>query len=96
MKKREKRKKSIFLKLAVFCFVAYVAFSLVQTQMRIMEKKQELQYIKNQCEEQTLQNQELENVLSTGSELDHIERIAREKLGYAYPDERVYVDTSGS
>ena len=64
--------------------------------MRIMEKKQELQYIKNQCEEQTLQNQELENVLSTGSELDHIERIAREKLGYAYPDERVYVDTSGS
>ena len=25
---------------------------------------------------------------------DYIERIARERLGYAYPDEKVYIDSS--
>ena len=35
-------------------------------------------------------------MLSDGTEEEYIERIAREKLGYAYPEEQVLIDISGS
>lgn len=41
-------------------------------------------------------NKELERILSDGTEEEYIERIAREQLGFAYPEEQVLVDISGS
>ena len=48
------------------------------------------------CEEQRAYNEEIEEILSREDDSEYIERVAREKLGYAYPDERVYIDISGS
>lgn len=33
-------------------------------------------------------------VVAMSADKDYIERIARERLGYAYPDEKVYIDSS--
>ena len=52
--------------------------------------------IEQQNEEQRIANKELERMLSDGTEEEYIERIAREKLGYAYPEEQVLIDISGS
>ena len=42
-----------------------------------------------------LQNDELERVLESGSDTEIIERVARDKLGYAKPNERVFIDVTG-
>lgn len=39
---------------------------------------------------------ELKAILAEGSESKIIEKSARERLGYVYPDEQVFIDISGS
>ena len=57
---------------------------------------QENAALEQQNEEQRIANKELERILSDGTEEEYIERIAREQLGFAYPEEQVLVDISGS
>ena len=42
-----------------------------------------------------IKNDELNRVLESGNDLEIVERVARDKLGYAKPNERVFVDISG-
>ena len=41
------------------------------------------------------QNTELERLISSGGEDEYMERIARDRLGYAAPGERIFIDMSG-
>ena len=67
--------------------------NLVQYQVSIASKQQELQSVQNQLSAQLTENAELSGTLEQG-ESDIIERYAREQ-GYAKPNERVFVDISG-
>ena len=40
--------------------------------------------------------QKAQRLLETGDEKELIERAARERLGYVYPDEQVFIDPSGN
>lgn len=67
--------------------------NLVQYQVSIASKQQELQSVQNQLSAQLTENAELSGTLEQG-ESAIIERYAREQ-GYAKPSERVFVDISG-
>src|SRR5574344_1765098 len=67
--------------------------NLVQYQVSIASKPQELQSVQNQLSAQLTENAELSGTLEQG-ESAIIERYAREQ-GYAKPNERVFVDISG-
>ena len=67
--------------------------NLVQYQVSIASKQQELQSVQNQLSAQLTVNAELSGTLEQG-ESAIIERYAREQ-GYAKPNERVFVDISG-
>lgn len=67
--------------------------NLVQYQVSIASKQQELQSVQNQLSAQLTENAELSGTLKQG-ESAIIERYAREQ-GYAKPNERVFVDISG-
>ena len=67
--------------------------NLVQYQVSIASKQQELQSVQNQLSAQLTENAELSGTLEQG-ESAIIERYAREQ-GYAKPDERACVDISG-
>ena len=67
--------------------------NLVQYQVSIASKQQELQSVQNQHSAQLTENAELSGTLEQG-ESAIIERYAREQ-GYAKPNERVFVDISG-
>lgn len=67
--------------------------NLVQYQVSITSKQQELQSVQNQLSAQLTENAELSGTLEQG-ESAIIERYAREQ-GYAKPNERVFVDISG-
>ena len=73
----------------------YLAVTLVSAQMDIVSKRQQLENVTQQVEAQQAQNQELERIVEAGDEASYMERVARDKLGYARPDEHVYVDMSG-
>ena len=60
-----------------------------------MDKK-EYNQLKERKSEMTLKINELVNLLENGTESDFIEKAARERLGYVYSDEKVYIDLSGN
>ena len=89
---KAKAKKNTLLRVSVILFLLYVVISLVQIQGSIQKNREQLAAL----EEQRIANKELERILSDGTEEEYIERIAREQLGFAYPEEQVLVDISGS
>ncbi|XOQ44722.1 MAG: Septum formation initiator [Clostridium sp.] len=92
-----KPKKIFLLRLAVFVFAAYMLVTLINQQLQIQKKRQELQMIQQQIKIQEIKNADLKHALSTeaDSESDYIERKAREELDYAKPGERVFVNIGG-
>ena len=98
MKKRQKRAPLLprfFLRAGLVLIGGYLVAGLVFNQVDIAAKQKELQDLENQLEQQRQQNDELERVLESGSDLEIIERVARDKLGYAKPNERVFIDVTG-
>ena len=73
----------------------YLVAGLVFNQVQISSKRQELEAVQAQLESQQQQNDELSRVLESGTDLEIIERVARDKLGYAKPNERVFVGVTG-
>ena len=97
MKKQKARKRrGIFLKLLLAAFLCYGLTSLVMLQMDLAQKNEELDVINKKIVSQQQTNEELKTMLGQSDYSEYIERIAREKLGYVYPDERVFIDVSGS
>ena len=74
----------------LFC---WLFFSLIQCQITISSKRQELAGVQEQLSVQLAKNEELSRSLDDGEDAI-IERIARDE-GYAKPNERIWVDISG-
>lgn len=86
---------ALALRLGLVGLFVYLLVSLVYVQMDIVSKTQQLDNLAGQVEAQQAANQELQRTLDVEDEAAYMERVAREKLGYARPDERLYVDMSG-
>ena len=86
------RRKFILALLAAFCI--YLLINVISIRVRLYKQRQQLNLILEQIETAQKENDELRHMLS-GSEDEYIERIAREKLGYAAVDERVFEDITG-
>lgn len=96
MAKKEGSRKNFILRLCIFAFVAYAALLLVDMQITLSERKQDLDALQVQLEAQRLANKELERQLIQGVDEEYIERVAREKLEFVAPGERVFIDVSGN
>ena len=60
------------------------------------ESRKELDALKAQYVAEQNDIDELRAMLEDGSEAKIIEKAARERLGYVYPDEQVFIDISGN
>ena len=85
-----------FLKLAVVCVAVYIAFSLVSLQIELAEKRRTLAKLEEQKQELMLSNEEKKQLIEKSDQDEFVEQIAREYFGFAYPDEQIYIDVSGS
>ncbi len=72
------------------------SITLIQMQVELENRKRELSALEEQTVEQQDKNDELKRLLSIGGSEKYIEEMARDKLGFVYPDERVFIDISGS
>ncbi|MEG1125920.1 MAG: septum formation initiator family protein [Oscillospiraceae bacterium] len=86
---------SLLVRLGACVLSLYLVVSLITTQVEIVANRNQLLSVHQEIEIQKAQNTEIKRVLETSSEDELIERIARDRLGYARPDERVFVDMSG-
>ncbi len=99
MKQNKKSKNSfVFIMFLAFALIvsAYFISVIINTQMEISAKENTLLNMQTQVLAQEVENEELQRALDNDSQQAYIERVAREKLGYFLPDERVYVDMSGN
>lgn len=97
--KRIKPKRSIYLvlMLAIVGLIAYASAVLIQQQVNIKEKEQELERIEAQIVVQNIKNDEIKRVYDSTDEenREYIERIAREEYDYAKIGERIFVNIAG-
>ncbi|HJD22328.1 MAG TPA: septum formation initiator family protein [Candidatus Gemmiger faecigallinarum] len=77
----------------IVALCGYLFINVLQCQMTISTKRQELASIQTELSEQQAQNEELSRSLDDDEDAI-IERIAREQ-GYARPNERVFYDIGG-
>lgn len=94
--KNKKPKALFFFKIVVFCFCVYASLTIIKVQADIKDKRSELAEINQKIEIVKEKNEVLYHNLEMQNDEDYIEHVAKEKLGYGYPDERVYFDVSGN
>ncbi|MBR7133268.1 MAG: septum formation initiator family protein [Clostridia bacterium] len=96
MKQKPKKQKSIILRLVVLGVCAYMSVTLINLWQSLKEGKAELAMLQAEYDAQVNDIEELRALLEAESNTQIIEKAARERLGYIYSDEQVFVDTSGS
>jgi cell division protein FtsB len=96
---RKKNRKSLILRFCILAFVIYAAVMIVDMQVTLTEQQRHLDALTSTRDMQFLENKELERRIGEnqdGMDEEYIERVARDRFDYVYPDERVFYDISGS
>lgn len=81
-----------FILFLVVCL--YLVFQIVATWVSIGQQQQNLETVNLKLSQQLAENEELSRTLEGGTD-KIVEQVARDELGYAKPNERVFVDVSG-
>ncbi len=89
-------KKSILLRLLIVAFCAYMLISLASLYSELASSRERLAEVQTEIDETALRIEEQSNLLENCTEEELIEKAARERLGYVYPNEQVFVDISGN
>ena len=96
MASSSKRQSSIILRIVLLLFAVFMIYYLGSLIKEFSSAGSNLNASKAKQNELELKVEELSNLLENGNDQDFIERAAREKLGYVYPDEHKYIDISGN
>ena len=96
---RRKRKKKVVVKTLVRVFFVLLLLSMlaayISNQVSISSKRAELDTLNEQIDQQKTENEEMQRILSGDS--DQItEWVARDSYNCAAPNERIFVDVTGS
>ena len=96
MKRKTKRKRSFILKILILGVCVYMIATLANLWTTLNESKSRLDSLRK--EYQTTQNdiEELKAMLKDELNTEIIEKAARERLGYIYSDEQIFIDISGN
>jgi len=83
------------LRLLLLGFVAYAAYNIIAINVRIADKEAQKAQLQAQINQQMLENQEISENLEGEFTDEEIAGLARDKLGYSLPGERIFVDITG-
>ncbi|MBQ2153318.1 MAG: septum formation initiator family protein [Clostridia bacterium] len=95
--KDNKKMISFIISIAVILFAFYAVVTLVDQQLKIADKKEELAELQNEIIIQEVKNDELNDVynLEDSDNDAYIERVAREEFDYSKQGERVFINIAG-
>ena len=93
---KRKQNKSIILRLVVLAFCVYSIITLTNLWVNLNEKQKELELYKVELNQRINDVDELKELLNSDSNTELIEKAARERLGYVYSNEQIFIDISGN
>ncbi|MEE1006166.1 MAG: septum formation initiator family protein [Acutalibacteraceae bacterium] len=96
MKKKNRKNKSVLLRVLILGVCIYMIATLSGLWSTLNQSRKELETLKAEYAEEQNDIEELRAMLEDGSQSQIIEKAARERLGYIYPDEQVFIDISGN
>lgn len=96
MKHKPKKQRSIILRLLVLGICAYMTVTLGSLWNNLNDSKTVLNELKEQYAQQKNEIEQLRSMLESDSNNQIIEKAARERLGYIYSDEQIFIDISGN
>ena len=96
MKRKPKRRKSITVRVVVLGVSIYMVATLIGLGNELVKAKIELAEFEKKRDSLSLTVDEYKALLESDSHAAIIEKAARERLGYVYSDEEVYIDISGN
>ena len=85
-KKKRKLAKRLFVIIAI-CFSVYMGITIIYDKAEIANGRMAIANINKQIDEEKALNDEYSRMLDSG-EKEYMKKIAIDKLGYAYPEER--------
>jgi len=94
--KRKKKKLNLLAGVLILLFALWAVYTFVDVNMQQIQRRQERDALYARHEALRIQNVELTRQLARDLSPEEIERIAREQLDMVSPDQRVFVDISGS
>ncbi|MBQ2934415.1 MAG: septum formation initiator family protein [Clostridia bacterium] len=95
MRRQPKHRKSIILRLLVLGVSVYMVATLIGLGNQLSTESAELAKLEQKRDSLIRDNEEYRDLLN-GDRDKIIEDAARERLGYVYSNEIVYIDTSGN
>lgn len=96
MKQKPKRRKSVILRILVLGLAVYLIVSLTALVDDLAEVKAEYDSVNEEYNSKMLYRDEMKELIESDSYDAIIEKAARERLGYVYGDETIYIDNSGN
>ncbi len=96
MATKPKRQNSVILRIVLLLFAVWMIFYLGSLIKEYSSLQKQYDVKAARRDELALEVEEKANMLQNGNDKDFIERAAREKLGYVYADEHMYIDISGN
>lgn len=86
---------SVILRICALLVCGYFTISLASLWGDLNAEYKELESLNEQLVAEQNEVDELKTVLEAESDVPLIEKAARERLGYIYSDEQVFIDISG-
>lgn len=96
MSKSGKRSRSVIVRLIVLFVASYMVVTLIGLYRELSESQNRLADLKATLQSEQIKIEEYKALLGEGTHADIIEKAARERLGYVYSGEEVYIDISGN
>ena len=88
--------KSVLLRILIVVFFIYLVISVGKLVPELRERQGERLSVETQINETQARIDEINNLIENGTEEEILEKAARDRLGYVYPNEQVFVDISGN
>ena len=92
----KKNNKSYFVRFLVLGVCVYLVATLTRLLSTLNESKSRLALLEEQYAAEKTTIEELRTMLENDEDYAIIEKAARERLGYVYSDEQVFIDISGN
>lgn len=93
---KRKKQKSIILRIVILGVCAYFTVTLASLWGQLNESRNTLNNLKEQHSTKQNDINELKAMLESDSDKQLIEKAARERLGFIFSDEQVFIDVSGN
>lgn len=92
--KKRVQPKSFILTLGIVLLIGYFVITFIGLQLDIKEQRAELNDKNAAYQQQLKENERLASIVENEDKSSYIEQVAREKLGFVMPGEKVFYDVT--